>query len=79
MRNLSSISTAGAKQLISPARKRWENFETFRSAAGAAFTREIFHFSLQVPHSLLALNELREGRLRVGISLSSLNLSWSPN
>jgi hypothetical protein len=70
MRNLSSISTVGAKQ-FSPARKRWENaHENFRSAVGAALTREIFHFSVPTPQSL---------RLRVSVSLSSLNLSWSHN
>ena len=64
------FSTMGAKQ-FSPARKRWENaHEDFRSAVGAALTRELFHFSVPTPHSL---------RLCVGVSLSSLNLSWSPN
>ena len=79
MRTLHSISTVGAPEL-SPARKRWDSvIRNFRSAVGAALTREIFHFSLPTPRSLLALSESREGRLRVGISLSSLNLSWSPN
>jgi hypothetical protein len=74
-----ATSTVGAKQ-FSPARKRWENaHENFRSAVGAALTREFFHFSVPTPRSLLALSETREGRLRVGISLSSLNLSWSFN
>jgi len=72
------ISTVGAKQ-FSPARKRWENYEKFRSAVGATLTRELFYFSVPTPHSLLALGELREGRLRVSVSLSSLNLSWSAN
>jgi hypothetical protein len=72
------LSTVGAKQ-FSPARKRWENYEKFRSAVGAALTRELFYFSVPTPHSLLALSELREGRLRVSVSLSSLNLSWSAN
>ena len=74
-----ATSTVGATQL-SPARKRWENArEQFRSAVAAALTRELFRFSVPTPHSLLALNESREGRLRVSVSLSSLNLSWSPN
>ena len=77
MTNHLATSTVGAQQL-SPARKRWENVhENFRSAVGATLTRELFHFSLPTPHSLLAPNELHEGRLRVGVSLSSLNLSWS--
>jgi hypothetical protein len=77
MKTQLAISTVGATQL-SPARKRWENsYENFRSAVGAALTRELFHFS--VPRSLLALSELREGHLRIGVSLSSLNLSWSTN
>ncbi len=79
MTNLSSSSTVGAKQ-FSPARNRWENtHENFRSAVGAALTGELFHFSLPTPHSLLALSESREGRLHVSVSLSSLNLSWSPD
>lgn len=79
MKNLSNISTASAKQ-ISPAPKRWDIVpNTLRSAIVAALTREIFHFSVPTPRSLLALSELREGRLRVSVSLSSLNLSWSPN
>ena len=70
MRTLSTISTVGAKQ-SSPARKRWENaYENLRSAVGATLTRELFHFSVPSPHSTY---------LRVGVSLSSLNLSWSPN
>ncbi|HEV2101584.1 MAG TPA: hypothetical protein VGR58_02290 [Candidatus Acidoferrum sp.] len=74
-----ATSTVGAPQL-SPTRKRWENVtENFRSAVGAALTRELFHVSLPTPRSLLALSESREGRLRIGISLSSLNLSWSTN
>ena len=65
-----ATSTVGASQL-SPARKHWENVtENFLSAVGAALTHELFHFSLPTP---------RTGRLRVGISLSSLNLSWSTN
>ena len=77
MRNLSSISTVGAKK-FSPARKRWENArENLRSAVGAALTRELFHFSVPTPRSLLALSESREGRLCVSVSVSSLNLSWS--
>ena len=73
------LSTVGTKQL-SPAHKRWENaHEKFRSAVGAALTRELFHFTIPTPHSLLALSESREGRLSVSVSLSSLNLSWSPN
>jgi hypothetical protein len=73
------ISTLGAKQ-FSPARKRWENaHEKLRSAVGATLTRELFYFSVPTLHSLLALSELREGRLRVSVSLSSLNLSWSAN
>ncbi len=79
MKNYSAISTVGAKQ-SSPARKRWENaHENFRSAVGAILTRELFHFSVPTPHSLLALSKLREGRLRVSVSLSSLNISWSTN
>ena len=65
-----ATSTVGAKQ-SSPARKRWENaYENLRSAVGAALSRELFHFSVPSPHSM---------HLRVGVSLSSLNLSWSPN
>ena len=65
-----ATSTVGAQQL-SPARKRWENsYENLRSAVGAALTREIFHFSIPTP---------RAPRLRIGVSLSSLNLSWSTN
>jgi len=41
-----------------------------RSAVGAALTRELFHFSLPTP---------RSAHLRIGVSLSSFNLSWSPN
>jgi hypothetical protein len=79
MRNPSSVSTVGAKQL-SPAGKRWYSVRNdLRSAVVAALTREFFHFSVPIPRSLLAQNELREGRFSVGISLSSLNLSWSPN
>jgi hypothetical protein len=64
------FSTIGAKQ-FGPARKRWENaHEDFRSAVGAALTRELFHFSVPTPHSL---------RLCVSVSLSSLNLSWRTN
>jgi hypothetical protein len=67
--------TVGAK-LFGPARKRWENaHENFRSAIGAALTRELFHFSLPTPRS--ASTPSRLGRLRVSVSLSSLNLSWS--
>lgn len=65
-----AISTVGATQL-SPARKRWESAsQNFRSAVGAALTRELFHFSLPT---------LRSARLRIGVSLSSFNLSWSTN
>ena len=65
-----ATSNVAATQL-SPARKRWENsYENFRSAVGAALTRELFHFSLPTP---------RSERLRIGISLSSLNFSWSTN
>jgi hypothetical protein len=79
MKNLSTISTASAKQ-ISPGHKRWDfGSNNLRSAVVAALTRELFHFSVPTPRSLLALSELREERLRVGVSLSSLNLSWSPN
>ncbi len=74
-----ATSTVGAKQ-FSPARKRGENaHEKFRSAVGVALARELFHFSLPIPPSLLAPGELRELRLRVSVSLSSLNLSWSNN
>ena len=77
MSNLSSISATGAKQ-FSPARKRWENsYKNFRSAVGAALTRELFHFSVPTPR--LASTPTGSGHLRIGISLSSLNLSWSPN
>ena len=77
MTNQSAVSTVGAKQ-FSPARKRWENArENFRSAVGAALTRELFHFSLLTPRS--ASTPTGSGRLRVGVSLSSLNLSWSTN
>ena len=70
MRNLASISTVGATT-HSPARKRWENsYENFRSAVGAALTRELFHFSVPTP---------RFAHLRVSVSLASLNLSWSAN
>jgi hypothetical protein len=73
------ISTVGAKQ-VSPARKRWDSVsKIFRSAVGGTLTRELFHFSVPTLRSLLALSELREGRLRVSVSLSSLNLSWSTN
>ena len=79
MKNLSNISTASAEQ-ISPAPKRWDFVPSnLRSALVAALTRELFHFSVPAPHSLLALSESREGRLRVSVSLSSLNLSWSPS
>ena len=72
-----ATSTVGAKE-FSPARKRWENsYEHFGSAVGAALTRELFHFSIATPHS--ASIPSRSGRLRVSISLSSLNLSWSLN
>jgi hypothetical protein len=72
-----ATSTAGATQL-SPARKRWDSFlNNLRSAVGAALTREFFHFSLPTPRS--ASTPAWSGRLRVGISLSSLNLSWSTN
>ena len=65
-----ATSTVDAPRL-SPARKRRENaFENLRSAVGAALTREIFHVSVPTVRSL---------RLRVGVSLSSLNLSWSHN
>jgi hypothetical protein len=65
-----AISTVGAKQ-SSPARKRWDNaYENLRSAVGAALTHELLHFS--IPTS-------RSANLRVSVSLSSLNLSWSPN
>jgi len=58
--------------------KRWENsYENLRSAVGAALARELFHFFLPTPRS--ASTKTRSGHLRVGISLSSLNLSWSPN
>ena len=74
-----ATSTVGTKQ-FSPARKRWENVhENFRSAVGAALTRELFHFSVPTPRSLLAPSESPERRLRVSVSLSSLNLSWSTN
>jgi hypothetical protein len=72
-----ATSTVGATQL-SPARKRWENsYEHFLSAVGAALTRELFHFSLPTPRS--ASTPSRSRRLRVGVSLSSLNVSWSLN
>ena len=72
-----AISTVGATQL-SPARKRWESsYENLRSAVGAALIRELFHFSLPIPHSSSTPN--RSGRLRISVSLSSLNLSWSTN
>ena len=72
-------STVGAPQ-FSPARKRWENsYEHLRSAVGAALTRELFHFSVPTPRSLLTSGESRRARLRIGVSLSSLNLSWSTN
>ena len=72
-----ATSTVGATQL-SPARKRWENsYENFRSAVGGALTRELFHFSLPTPRS--ASTPARSRRLRVGVSLSSLNLAWSTN
>ena len=65
-----AISTVGAKQ-SSPARKRWDNaYKNLRSAVGAALTRELFHFSVPTPRSV---------NLRVSISLTSLNLSWSTN
>ncbi len=51
--------------------KRRDNaYENLRSAVGAALTRELFHFSLPIRRSV---------RLRIGVSLSSFNLSWSPN
>ena len=72
-----ATSTVGAPEL-SPARKRWENArENFRSAVGAALTRELFHFSLPTPRS--ASTPSPSERLRIGISLISLNLSWSTN
>lgn len=72
-----ATSTVGAKH-VSPARKRWENApENFRSAVGAALARELFHFFLPTPRS--ASTQTRSGHLRVGISLSSLNLFWSHN
>lgn len=72
-----AISTVGAPQL-SPARKRWDSISrNFRSAVGAALTRELFHFSLPTPRSTSTLS--RSARLRVGVSLSSLNLYWSTN
>lgn len=77
MTNHLATNTVGAKQ-FSPARKRWDNsYENLRSAVGAALTRELFHFLLPTPRS--ASTQTRSGHLRVGISLSSLNLSWSPN
>ena len=95
MSNLSNISTAseneistGGAEQFSPARlpraksrgKRWENArENLRSAVGAALTRELFHFLLPTPRSRLASGESRGARLRIGVSLSSLNLSWSTN
>jgi len=70
MNTLLSTSTVGAPEL-SPARKRWEcAHDNFRSAVGATLARELFHFSVPTPRSL---------RLHVGVSLSSLNLSWSTN
>ena len=72
-----AISTVGATA-HSPARKRWENsYEHFRSAVAAALTRELFHFSLPTPRSVYT--PTRSARLRIGVSLSSLNLSWSTN
>jgi hypothetical protein len=72
-----ATSTVGTKQ-FSQARKRWDRVATnFRSAVGAALTRELFHFSLPTPRS--ASTPARSGRLRVGVSLSSLNLAWSTN
>ena len=74
-----ATSTVGAPEL-SPARKRWDSvLENLRSALGAALTHELFYFSLPTPRSLLASGESRGARLRIGISLSSLNLSWSTN
>jgi hypothetical protein len=64
MKTKLAISTAGVAQL-SPARlpraksrgKRWENsYDNLRSAVGAALTRELFHFSVPTPRSLLALS-----------------------
>jgi hypothetical protein len=70
-----ATSTVGATQL-SPARKRWENsYQNFRSAVGAALTRELFHFSLPTPRA--ASTPSRPASLRISVSLSSLNLSWS--
>jgi hypothetical protein len=70
MRNLSSVTIVGAKE-VSPTPKRWDSVpNNLRSAVVAALTRELFHFSVPTPRSL---------RLRVSVSLSSLNLSWSPN
>lgn len=72
-----ATSTVGTPEL-SPARKRWENsYGNLRSAVGAALTHELFHFSMPTPVSLLASGESRGARLRIGVSLSSLNLSWS--
>jgi hypothetical protein len=65
-----ATSAVGAKQ-TSPARKRWDSaIRNFRSTVGATLTRELFHFSVPTQRSL---------RLCVSVSLSSLNLSWSPN
>lgn len=72
-----AISTVGATA-HSPARKRWESVsQNFRSAVGAALTQELFHFSLPTPRSVYT--PTRSARLRIGVSLSSLNLSWSTN
>jgi hypothetical protein len=70
-----ATSTTGATQL-SPARKRWDRVATnFRGAVGAALTRELFHFSLPTPRA--ASTPTRPASLRISVSLSSLNLSWS--
>ena len=72
-----AIGAVCAKQ-SSPARKLWENsYENLLTAVGAALTRELFHFSLPTPRS--ASTPTRSRRLRVGVSLSSLNLAWSTN
>jgi len=72
------VSSAVGAEQISPARKRWDSvIRNFRSTVGATLTRELFHFSIATPRS--ASIPSRSGRLRVSISLSSLNLSWSLN
>lgn len=68
--HFAASAAAGASEL-NPTRKRREiSYENFRSAVSVALARELFHFSLPTP---------RSGRMRIGISLSSLNLSWSAN